>query len=114
MEEEVQGSEPTSDQQTPIEGSIEEQQAVSEESVQDSPTEQQTEVGTEVPTSPETPLGQQMDVDEMGVPYKNRYMESQRKLDKMAEQLNAVAEKVNQPQGQKRNDYTVRNRADDC
>jgi len=42
------------------------------------------------------------DVDDMGVPYKNRYMEAQRKLDKNTEELREIKTILKDGQGQKR------------
>lgn len=86
--------------------SITEEQAVQTDP--SSPEGQTAEVETnETPSSPDLPLAQQMDVDEMGVPFKNRYMESQRKLEKLTEQLNAVAEKLENNQSQNKSAYTI-------
>lgn len=100
------GSETTPE--TPAGQSIEQPAVEAQESEQTSPDAPQADVETsETPSSPESPPAQQMDVDEMGVPYKNRYMESQRKLDKLSEQLNAVTEKIDASQGQKRGEYSI-------
>ena len=60
----------------------------------------------EAPTSPEPQLGQK-EVDDLGVPWKNRYMESQKKLDKLSEQLNVLTEKIDAPREQKQEKYSI-------
>jgi len=47
------------------------------------------------------------DVDDMGVPYKNRFMESQRKQDKMAEELAEIKAAVTQPTQQDDREPTI-------
>lgn len=101
----TQGSEMAAE--SPAAESIE-QPAVQEARVEPtSPDGSQAESETSQEPSPELPQGNQMDVDEMGVPWKNRYHESQRKLDKAIEQINAVSEKIDKSQGQQRGEYSI-------
>lgn len=79
-----------------------------QETATETPAEPQAEPETVPPTSPPgTPPVHQGDVDEMGVPWKNRYHESQRKLDKVLEQQDALLQKVDQNQGQKGGEYSI-------
>ena len=67
-----------------------------QETSQSSPGEQvqSTEVSPDA-SIPDTPQGQQMEaVDESGIPWKNRAMETQRKLDKVLTQYDTVIEKI--------------------
>jgi hypothetical protein len=58
---------------------------------QENPPEETTETGAE--TENETDDGQ-TEVDEKGVPYKNRYMESQRKLSAVEERLASIEQNI--------------------
>jgi AraC-like DNA-binding protein len=86
--------------------SIEQESVESQESSQSTDHGAQTVETPEAPTSPAPQPGYQ-EVDDLGVPWKNRYMESQKKLDKMAEQLNTVAQKVESSVGQKEEKYSI-------
>ena len=80
---------------------------VQDESVQSSPEPQAEAEAAHQTQFPDTPPSQQMDVDEMGVPWKNRAMESQRKLDKISEQYNTILEKIDSNTGQKEEKYSI-------
>lgn len=70
--------------------------------------EQPVEQDTSTPPVPETGETIQSEVDELGVPYKNRYMESQRKLDKVTEKLTSFEEKIDTlGQGQQEKEYSI-------
>lgn len=87
--------------------SIEETSGESQESFQNPEAETQAPETEHATASPDTQLVDQSELDDMGVPWKNRYMESQKKLDRLSEQLNAVAEKIDSNQGQKREKYSI-------
>lgn len=72
------------------------------------PDDSQAHAETPAPAQPPvSPPGYQQDVDEHGVPYKNRYLESQRKLDKMSEQINTLSQKIESSSGQKGGEYSI-------
>jgi hypothetical protein len=109
-DEENLGSEVTPTENAPVGESLEAPavEAVEGEPQQTSPDVVQTEPETSTPLpSPEPLPAQQMDVDDMGVSWKNRAMESQRKLDKSIEQQNALVERIDKNQGQQKAEYTM-------
>jgi len=73
-------------------------------------TSSQQQVVEQPPISTEPPAGNQQVVesDDMGVPYKNRYMESQRKLEKTQKQQEQILQKLDTiEQGSKQQEHTI-------
>lgn len=104
-EQEVQGSEVTSE--SPADESISEQAVEGQETqAQETAIEQSAEVETQE-ISQDPPVGIQEEVDAIGVPWKNRAMEAQRKLEKVNEQYNTILERLDQTQSQKKEGYSI-------
>jgi hypothetical protein len=83
----------------PVESSNEVQETAQPETEQT-----ETPVAEETVPVPEVRQPQAETVDEMGVPYKNRYMETQRKLQKLEETVTQLQQAKQQPETPK---YTV-------
>ncbi len=84
MEEEIQDV-------NPVESSTTETQDVNKE-VQETIQPEQTVEPEATSPAPESGNTQQEDVDELGVPYKNRYMEEKRKREKESSELSEIKE----------------------